>query len=870
MGHAKTKLLLFTLLCLLAVPSPALADFGISTFTIAARGADGTIDDGAASHPSAVDIHFAVNRLSSGEPDGAFHTVQIDLPPGFLGNALAIPRCPPADFVGESGHCEGATQVGIFRGILTGLGQITIPVYNLTPSPGHAAAFGGLIQGNRFVEQLRLVGTGAGGSTRLTATLPLESTVVDVEEEIWGVPADPAHDPERTCRGAADMAVEGCAIGAEVPFLTLPASCAEPMQATLVTTSYGPPPVTAMATTVARDTGGNPLSLLGCEDVPFEPRLTAATEAAALAPTSLQIGLEVAQHEAFGSIGAAQVSGLEVALPKGVALNPSAGAWLVGCSPAEIALESDSGVGCPAGARLGSVTLQTPLVDHDLSGSIYLATPGDNPFGARYAIYLVIEDEATGTILKIPGRIDADGADGRLTAVVPELPSLPFSKLELEFEGGPRAPLVDPPSCGRYTTEATFTPTTAPFSPAVIKGSTFTVSSGAFGAPCPPPEAQRNAVPSFKAGTEVTRAGGDSPLVIQLSREADDQHFGSFDLTLPPGLIADLGSVPVGAPVGSVRVDAGLGSPLALGGTVYLAGPYESAPYSLEIVVPAQVGPFDLGTIVERAALEVDPATAQVSVRSDPLPQILAGVPLELRSLSVDLDRPGFVRNPTSCEPMAITGSATTSLGQLAPLSARFQVGDCAGLAFKPKLGVRFSGALGRNGHPGVRAVLRGNPRGAALASVGFFLPPDELLDLPHLRGLCPRGVAPANCPGDSRLGELRLESPFLDGPVEGPVYIRVPSHRLPDFTAELRSRRLRFVLNGRATSSNGRFGVSFGSLPDIPLSKAALSLQGGRGGIVVNSRSLCSGVGAVTAAASAHNGMRRTMRVFPRLTGRC
>jgi hypothetical protein len=880
MGHAKTKLLLFTLFCLLAVPSPALADFGISTFTFAARGADGTIDEGAASHPSALDIHFAVNRLKSGEPDGALHTVQIDLPPGFLGNALAVPRCPPADFVGNTGYCGGATQVGILRGVLTGLGRIAIPVYNLAPSPGYAAAFGGLVQGNRFVEQLKLVGTGHGGSTRLTATLPLSPGVADVEEEIWGVPADPAHDPERTCRGDADLAVADCAIGAEVPFLTLPASCAEPMRATLAATSYGPPPFTAVATAVARDTGGNPLSLLGCEDVPFEPRLDAATEGAALAPTALQIGLEVAQHEGVALSGSAQVGALEIELPKGVALNPSAGSWLAGCSPAEIGLESasdvepaafdESAAECPPSARLGSVTLQTPLVDHDLSGAIYLATPTANPLAARYAIYLVIEDEATGTLLKIPGRLDADSADGRLTAVVPDLPPLPFSKLELEFEGGPRAPLVDPPSCGKYTTEATFTPTTAPFAPAVTRSSHFTVSSGAFGAPCPPPEAQRNAAPSFRAGTEATRAGGDSPLVIQLSREATDQRFGSFDVTLPPGLIADLGSVPVGAPVGSVRVDAGLGSPLALDGTVYLGGPYDGAPYSLEIVVPAQAGPFDLGTIVQRAAVSVDPVTAQISVRADPLPQILAGVPLELRGLTLDLDRPGFVRNPTSCEPMAIGGSATSSLGQAAPLSERFQVGDCAKLPFKPKLGLRFSGALGRNGHPAVRGVLSGNPRGAALASVGFSLPADELLDLRHLRGLCPRGVAPASCPSDSRLGTLRLESPFLDGPVKGPVYIRVPSHRLPDFSAELRSGRLRFVLNGRATSHNGRFGVSFGSLPDIPLSKAVLDLPGGRGGIVVNSRSLCSRPGTATATATAHNGMRRELRVRIRTTGPC
>lgn len=878
MGHARTTLLLFILFCLLAVPSPAVADFGISTFTIAARDADGTIAQSAASHPFALDIHLAVNRLESGEPDGALHTILIDLPPGFLGNAPAIPSCPPDDFVGESAHCEGATQVGILRGVLMGLGQITIPVYNLTPSPGYAAAFGGLIEGHRFVEQLKLAGSGAGGATRLTATLPLNPAIVEVEEEIWGVPADPAHDPARTCRGPADAAVGGCAIGAEVPFLTLPASCAEPMQATLTATSYGPAPLMATATAVARDTGGNPLSLLGCEDVPFDPQLTVATETAALAPTALTVGLAVPQHEGVGLSGSAPVSALEIELPKGLALNPSAGSWLGGCSPAQIGLESASGVEpaafdesaaeCPASARLGSVTLQTPLVDHDLSGAIYLATPAANPFAARFAIYLALEDEATGTILKIPGRLGTDAADGRLTAVVPELPSLPFSQLELEFAGGPRAPLVDPPGCGRYTTEATFTPTTTPFAPALIRSSSFTVSTGAFGAQCPPPEPRRNATPAFQVGTGVLRAGDDSPLVIQLSREVTDQHFGSFDLTLPPGLIADLGSVSVGAPLGSARVDAGLGSPLALEGTVYLGGPYKGAPYSLDIVVPAQAGPFDLGTIVQRAALEVDPVTAQISVRSDTLPQILEGVPLELRSLELDLDRLGFVRNPTSCEPMAITGTATTSLGQTAPLSDRFQVGGCAALAFKPKAALRFSGRLQRNGHPALRAVLRSGSDEADIAAAAFTLPAGELLDLQHVRGLCAQGVGAERCPPSSRLGRLRLVSPFLEGPAEGSVYLLTPSHRLPELLAEVRSGPLRFVLHGRTFIRKGHFGVSFPAIPDIPLSRAALSLDGARRGLFVNSRSLCSGVGMAEASLSAHSGKRRLIRLRPRTVG--
>jgi hypothetical protein len=863
----------------LVAPPSATAAFGISAFTVTARRADGAIDESAASAPFALDVHLSMNRLPGGEPDGVLHAFQIDLPPGLVGSSLAIPRCSAAEFLGFEPYCGGATQVGALRADVANLGLVAFPIYNLEPAPGYAAAFGSALGGTAVTERLTVV---ADGSIRLSGTLPSDRAVTDVEEEIWGVPADPAHDPERICLGPSGERIEGCSAGVqERRLLSLPASCSAPLRSKLTVGSYGPPPVTVTATAFSRDAGGNPRPLIGCDAVPFDPRPTVATEGAALAPSAFKVGLEVPQYEEVGQTPAAPVAGLELELPAGLALNPAAGGWLTACSPAAIGLESapgrapaefdDAEVNCPADSRLGSVTVQTPLVEHGLTGAIYLATPGENPSGARYAIYLVIEDEATGTILKIPGQLDADPVDGRLTASLPEMPPLPLSRIDLEMAGGPRAPLTGPPSCGRYAAEATFTPTSAPFAPTATRSSDFPASAGASGAPCPPPEAERPAAPSFHAGTDVARAGGESPLVIDLSRQDVDQHFGSFDVTLPPGLIGDLGSLSLGAAIGSVQVKAGLGpQPLSLAGTVYLGGPYKGAPYSLEIVVPAQAGPFDLGTIVQRAALEVDPVTAQISVRSDPLPQILGGVPLELRSLRLDLDRPGFIRNPTSCEPMAITGSATTSLGQSAPLSERFQVGDCAKLQFKPRLGLRFSGALGRNGHPAVRAVLSGNARGAALASVGFSLPTDELLDLRHLRGLCPRAVAADSCPGDSRLGTLRLESPFVDGAVEGPVYLRVPSHRLPDFTAELRSGRLRFVLHGRASDRGGRLGVSFGSLPDIPLSKAVLSLAGGRGGIVVNSRSLCSRPGTATATATAHNGMRRDLRIRPNLGKGC
>jgi hypothetical protein len=844
--------LLFTLLALLVPPAPALADFGISTFTVTARNSSGSIDERAASHPFSLDVHLAVNTDQKGEPEGTLRQIRTDLPPGLVGNPLATPRCPLPAFQSSPPQCEGAAQIGILHGIVTGLGRITTPIYNLKPLPGSAASFGISVNGEPHVQRLGLTDGGSGSSVRLELPLPSEPAIVDVEEEIWGVPADPAHDPERVCLDSGGNAVEGCSSEApERPLLTLPASCAAPLRTTLTAVSAGQPPIAAVATAVSRDTGGNPRPLVGCDAVPFDPRLDVKTGAAANTPTSLTVGLEVPPDEGT-ELAAASLAALHVDLPPGLTLNPAAGSWLT------------------ASSWLGSVKLQTPVLEHQLSGSIHLAAPIQNPFASRLAISLLVEDEATGTTMTIPGLLEANPLDGRLSATFTELPQIPFEGFELEFAGGPRAPLAAPPSCGEYSATATLTPSTAPPALPVTRNAHFTLSSGPGSGPCPPAEAERDASPFFKAGTEVAAGGAESPLVIQLAREDTDQHFGSFELTLPPGLVADLGSVPVGAAVGSAQVRAGLGpEPLQLAGTVFLGGPYRGAPYSLAIVVPARAGPFDLGTLTERVAVRVDPATAQLSARADPLPQILAGVPLQLREIALALDRPGFIRNPTSCRATAITGSATTALGRTSPLAAHFRVTNCAGLPFEPKLSLRLSGGLGRNGHPGLVAVLRGDLHEAAVSDLGLELPAGELLDLRHVRGLCGRGMAPERCPARSRLGRLRLRSPSLGEPLEGTVYLRVPSRRLPDLIVELHSSRFRFVLRGRTTTAFGRFGVRFRGIPDVPISEAVLSLPGGRRGIVVNSRSLCA-AGPATARFSAHNGKQRRLRVPARLDGRC
>lgn len=860
--------------------SCAQAAFGIASFSTSATNADGTLDLQAGSHPFAYSFRFAMNEDTAGRPEGGLRAVEVDLPAGLFGNPGAVSRCSSAEF-DDGANCPIDTQVGLIEAAVSGLGEISIPLFNLAPPPGYVASFGGSVEGNGFIELLSLDGSGHETHLRVTVSrLPLGGDIRHVVQTLWGVPADREHDAERgTCLFEAGSCP---ASGTPAALLTLPARCDGSPVTTLTVTSAEIQARQLVATAQYLDQGRDPHGLVGCDALPFAPTLTISTDPGALSPTGLDINLDLPLSEqAYGS-ATPSIRELTLVLPPGLAINPAVASGLVGCSPGQIGLDSDVGqparfnsspTSCPGAAAIGTVSARLPSsLGEALSGTVYLASPGHNPYAAPFAFYIVLEDPARGLLIKVPARFAPDPASGRLTAVVSDLPELPFAGIRLRFPSGPLGLFAAPPDCGTYAATADLVPSTTPEGTTAHAEGEFRLVSGPGGSACPSPEYKRPVPSALEAGTLFPAAGFSSPFVLRLTRSDLDQHFGSFALTLPPGLLGDLGSTPLGTKVGSVQVEAGVGSvPMALEGAAYLSGPYSGGPYSLETVVPAGVGPFDLGTIVQRAALEVDPVTAQVSVRSDPLPQILGGVPLAVRDIRIDLDRPGFIRNPTSCEPMAITGTTTTSLGQQAPIADRFQVGGCAALPFKPRLSLALSGAAGRGGHPAVRAVYRGDPEGATPSGISFWLPAGELLDVRHLGRLCPREVGAERCPRGSRLGTLRIDTPMLDAPLEGPIYLRVPSGRLPGLTAEVRSGGLRFLLRGRVTGRGGRLGVSLESLPDVPLSKAVLTLPGGRRGLVVNSESLCAGSpGAATASFSAHSGKQRRLRVPVRLGDRC
>jgi uncharacterized repeat protein (TIGR01451 family) len=842
-------------------------------------------------------------------PNTEAKDVEVALPPGLVGNPTAVPYCSQRVFA-EAGifQCPPKTQVGSTQLYFYGNGTAiqTAPVYNIEPPAGQPAELGFTIAGVAHIPIFFHL--------RSDGDYGLSATVTDINQfdpprisllSIWGFPSDPAHDPQR------ESVFDNCGIGSHgcpsgvanpQPFLTLPTSCEG----------------SSLPVSIGGDSWQNPLfpypvfetaslaGMTGCNALEFEPTLEARpTTNVADAPSGLKVDLKVPQnhegpegHEDPAGRATAALKEAKVTLPKGLTVNPSSAAGLEGCSPAQIGLRSPLGAtpihmsatpaNCPDGSKLGTVEVDTQLVDHPLPGSVYLATPYQNPFKSLLALYITVDDPQTNTIVKLAGQVEI-APDGRLTTTVSESPQLPFADFKLDFFGGARAPLRTPSTCGAYRTTSSLTPWSAPESgPPATPEDLYEISFGPNGHPCANTEAQEPNKPSFEAGTASPQAGAYSPFSLHLHREDGSQNFSALNVTLPPGLIGKLAGVgecpdsalaaaatksgaaeqaspscPASSRIGSVNVAAGAGpSPFNAGGVAYLAGPYKSAPLSVAIITPALAGPFDLGTVVVRNALHIDPETAQVSVTSDPIPTQLQGIQLDVRSIDVNLDRSQFTLNPTNCERMAVSGTEISSQGNGAALTNPFQVGECRKLGFKPKLSLKLSGKTKRTGHPALRAALT-YPKGnyANIASAQVTLPHSEFLDQAHIATVCTRvqfnaGAGNgAGCPPGSVYGHARAITPLLDQPIEGPVFLRSSSHKLPDLVAALGG-QINVDLAGKVdTGKGGGIRNTFEVVPDAPVSKFVLSLKGGSKGLLVNSENICNKPQHAIADFTAQNG---------------
>jgi len=895
-----------------AFATPARAEFGIApgTFAIDNLRSDGIAEETqAAGHPASSVSAFDLNLVED-RPDEYLRDVEVTLPPGFVGNPLAAPRCSRSDFdelIGSFGGpddaaCPPGSQIGVGYidfavdfafGQPPTVGQMTVPIYNVQPRPGTVADLGmsvatvpvhlEVVVSKSGDHELKVIGK------KISQGMPVTAQKL----VLWGNPSDPAHDTERACgRGFLFLPAPACPVGSPpAPFLTNPTSCSGPLTSHVRLDSWSEPG-DWKEFSYATASG-----LTGCESVPFEPDLKARpTTRRANSPTGLDVTVSLPQDENVGGLATAHLKDAVVTLPEGMAISPSAADGLGDCGPDQIGLVSTSPVRfdgeparCPDSSKIGSALIEAPAIDHPLEGAIYLGrqdNPGrdgvENPFDSLLSLYVVIDDAESGIQLKLPAEVSLDERTGRIATRFMRNPQLPFSEFELRFSDGPGAALVSPPTCGSYATSAAFDSWSGR---RVELSDSFVIDRGPGGGEC----AAGSFAPTLSAGLVSPVAASSSPFLLSLARGDGDQAISSLEVDLPTGLSAKLAGVPycadaslaaissspssgfrelggsacpAASQVGVATVGAGAGlSPFYVKtGKAYLAGPYKGAPLSLAVVVPAVAGPFDLGSVVVRNRIVVDPDDAQVHLVSDPLPQILSGIPLQLRDIRVSADRPGFMQAPTNCAPKSVGAVVRGAGGATARLSNRFQVGECASLAFKPSLKLSVSGPTHRSAHPRLKAVLTMPRGGANIARAQVTLPKTEILAQEHIRTICTRVQYNAGkgggaaCPPASVYGKAKAWSPLLDKPLQGPVFLRSSSNKLPDLVASLDG-QIHVDLVGRIDAVNARIRNTFEGVPDAPVSKFVLEMQGGKKGLLVNNTELCKTVPRATVAFDGQNG---------------
>jgi hypothetical protein len=909
--------------------SPEETPFGIERFSARAEEEGGASAAQAGGHPfqttttiqlNAGHFEVAARRLeSSVEQPAQPRNLRFPLPAGLVGNATTVPTCSMADFlerstVAEAANlCPEASAIGaasalfVIKGV-QGLGfeRMAVPVFNLPPAAGEPARFGFVI-----TESVTIINTelDPDNDYRIVARvdnatqLPqvLSSTVT-----IWGAPGDPRHDTTRgwgcVFRAADAGPCERPVNLGEEAFLRSPVSCATAMDFSAEVEPWNVP-LGSVIDSAALE--GPKMS--GCNQVPFDPSIEAApTSKLAESSSGLSFSLDMPNSGLLDreAIAEGQPKKVEVTLPEGMTVNPSAAEGLAVCTPADYAREkydSKPGEGCPDASKIGNVEIDTPLIEENPKGALYQAAPHDNPSNSLLGLYIVARVPERGVLVKLAGKVEPDPRTGQLVTTFDDAPQLPFSSFDLNFREGGRAPLVTPPACGDYDIEARFTPWSAkdPDNPTpqeiVTRKSTFTVQRGVDGGACPPGGVPPFH-PEFQAGSINNNAGSYSPFDMRLTRRDGEQGMTRFSSVLPPGVLGKLAGVdkcpeaaiaaakaksateelaspscPANSEIGHTLAGAGVGSVLTyVGGKIYLAGPFNGDPLSVVAVTPAKAGPFDVGTVVVREALTLNPKTAEVEVdgsASDPIPHILAGIPLRLRDLRVYVDRPDFTLNPTSCEESSAKATLFGSyLDVFSPaddvpvaLSDRYQAANCANLGFKPNLALKLKGGTKRGGHPGLTATYRPRKGDANVKGLIVRLPRSAFLDQAHIRTICTRvQFAAKSCPKAAQYGYIKAWTPLLDQPLQGPVYLRSSNHKLPDLVFDLHG-LVDVEVATRIDSVNGGIRARVEDSPDAPLSKVLLKMQGAQKGLIVNSRGLCGQLNRASARFSGQNGKQHT-----------
>jgi len=827
----------------------------------------------AGAHPD-VSFDFDIKRDPETAPnvfgikDGFASTrnVRFDFPPGLIGNPniFGTPQqCKVEELLAFS--CPNGSQVGVTTIYAYQLHATFVePVYMMEPPGGDVVGRLGFVAGvYPIFSDIRVRSEGDYGLVADLSDTPPAVRLLRAETTIWGVPADPSHDNERCT--PSEVFSFGCTTSPsrppgsrKLPFWTNPTRCGAPLTFSTSASSWNEPE--------RFDTKSVPLdTITGCNKLPFGPDLVfEPTSHAAGQPTGADITIRLPASDGVSVLEPSQMKDIRVKLPEGMAFNPGAADGLTTCSEAQVHFGERVNAECPDASKLAATEFDIPPLPRRMKGAVYLREPEP---GNLFRIWIVADD--LGAHVKLPGQLEVNKQTGQITSVTLDVPQTPVREVKLLFKSGLRAPLVNPPTCGEYRTEEEFAPWSG--GPPLKSSVPMQINEGC---------ANGGFSPKLSAGTTEPIGGRFSPFIFTLTREDGEQNPVALDVTLPQGLAASFigiprcegadalnGTCPVASRIGKVRTAVGAGpfplwvpQPGKRPTAVYLGGPYKGGPFSIVAVVPAQAGPFDLGDEVVRSALFVNPKTAQGTVKSDPLPQIVQGIPIRYRTIQVELDRPNFTLNPTGCEPKTVESTITSTEGAQAHPSAPFQAANCALLDFKPSLSLKLNGGVKRAAHPALHAVLRPRPGDANISTAAVRLPRSAFLDQGHIRTICTRvQFASDTCPAGSIYGHVTAKTPLLEETLQGPVYLRSSNHNLPDLVFALHG-IVDVEATGRVDSVNGGIRTSFEEIPDVPITEVVVDLEGGKKGLIQNSKNLCAQANRARVSFGAHNGKASTL----------
>lgn len=882
-----------------ADPRPAC--FGIESVSVSPS----TTQAGA--HPDVeFDVAIKQNPQSAKNPAGlhdsfaATRNIRFVVPPGLIGDPNAIgsvQQCSAEQLIGweSDGGCPNGSQIGVSTVSAYELTRkFHEPVYMMQPPGGDVVARIGLIAGiyPTFLD-FRVRSDSDYALVSEVTNAPAIARVVKLETNLWGVPAAEAHDTERC---TPSEAFDGCVKslsrppgGNELPFFTNPTRCGVAVKAAVNASSWAEPEMKPENEVFAEFP-----AITGCDKLPFGPLVDVQpTSHHTASPSGLDMTIKLPASPGVKVLEPSQTRFMRIDLPPGLTVNPTTAVGLEVCSPQQVHFHENVASDCPDGSKLGATEFDIPVLERKLKGAIYLRAPEP---GHPYRIWVVADD--LGLHVKLPGDLELNQQTGQVSSVLlgtPEtegLPQAPLREVKLLLKSGFRAPMITPNDCGTYYTHYEFTPWSG--GPPATGSSPMEITEGC---------GTGGFAPKLSAGSTIAQGGAFSPFDVQITREDGEQNLAGLTLSLPRGLAAsfagiprcegaaaETGACPPGSEVGKVVAAVGPGptplwvpQPGKRPTAVYLGGPYKGAPTSIVAVVPKQAGPFDFGDEVVRSAVFVDPVTAQATTITDPFPQIIEGIPIAYRTIDVQLDRPNFALNPTSCAQEQTAATLTSTTGTSASPASSYAATGCSRLGFAPSLSLRLSSAR-RAAFPKLRARLTMPKGDANIASSAVVFPHSEFVENAHFSNICTKVQFAANqCPAGSVYGWARATTPLIDGALEGPVFLRSTTepekYVLPDVVAQLKgppSLPVEIDLIGHVDSVKRKIHgetasllrTTFNTTPDAPVSEFTLEMQGGDKGLFVNSQNLCRGTHRFNAAFTGQNGKRTSLH--PKLQVRC